>query len=121
MRILYVEDHQLFARTVIAQFLAAHDVTLCCSIACAEALLKSSPESELSFDLVLVDYDLPDGKGDALVRSMRRSGFRGVILAVSAHEDGNLRLYRAGADGICRKADFHRIAEAIAAAQGTRR
>jgi hypothetical protein len=39
-----------------------------------------------TFDAVLVDYDLPDGKGTDVVRALCAMGFRGNIVAVSSKE-----------------------------------
>jgi DNA-binding response OmpR family regulator len=80
MRILFVEDQRIFAETVASQFLSAHHVDIAESIAAARAALLASPP----YDVALIDYDLPDGKGTALVRHLRATGFRGRIIAVSA-------------------------------------
>jgi CheY-like chemotaxis protein len=106
VRLLYVENHAVFAETVIEQFLDDHDVTLCASIAAARAAIDDAPP----FDAVLLDYDLDDGKGDALAEHLRRSGFRGRIIAVSSHDEGNAAILRAGADVVCAKTSFERIA-----------
>ena len=105
MRLLYVENHAVFAETVVERFLGEHDVMVCVSIAAARAAIEEAPP----FDAVLVDYDLDDGKGDALVEHLRRSGFRGRIIAVSSHDEGNAALVRAGADCICAKSAFASI------------
>jgi hypothetical protein len=57
----------------------------------------------------LVDFDLDDGKGDALVRELLEGGFPGRIIAISAHHDGNEALMNAGARVSCPKARFHTI------------
>lgn len=105
VRILFVENHQVFARTVVTAFLDAHEVVIRPSIEAARVAI----EAERTFDVVLVDYDLDDGKGDALVRMLRRRGYDGRVIAASAHEEGNAALMRAGADAVCRKSDFARI------------
>lgn len=63
MRILFVENHAPFAQVAIAQFLAGHDVIVAPSLAAARA-------AKGPFDVVLIDYDLDDGKGDVLVREL---------------------------------------------------
>jgi CheY-like chemotaxis protein len=103
MRILFVENHSVFAETVITEFLQNHGVTLVAT--CAEA---QAAETE-SFDALLVDYDLDDGKGDAVVRRLRGSGFQGPIVAVSSHDDGNAALLAAGASVACRKSRFREV------------
>lgn len=104
MRILFVENHVRFARTVIDQFLSQHEVTRSGSVERAKELAK-----ENAYEAVLVDYDLDDAKGDVLVAWLRRTGFAGPVVAVSARDEGNEALMRAGASGVCRKGDFHLI------------
>ncbi|APR78871.1 Hypothetical protein A7982_04218 [Minicystis rosea] len=69
------------------------------------------------FDAALVDYDLDDGKGDQLIRSIRVAGFNAPIVAVSARDEGNLAMTDAGADAVCPKQSFARIEHAIQRAQ----
>jgi DNA-binding response OmpR family regulator len=92
MRILYVENHATFAENVIRQFLSPHLVTVAPSLSAARQALETG-----SFDLLLVDYDLDDGKGDALVKEMRTSGRAMRAIGVSSHDEGNSALLRAGA------------------------
>ena len=108
MKILYVENHKAFANAVCLEFLNEHDVKVVPTIAEAKYLLGSH-----SFDLLLVDYDLDDGKGDELVRELRKNGYQGKIVAASSHEKGNGILLQAGADVICGKMEFHKITEIL--------
>src|SRR3954469_15055060 len=98
MRILYVENQSVFAQNVIRQFLSDHSVVVVPTIAAAEDALRHS-----TYDLLLVDYDLDDGKGDALVRRLDRSI---TVIAVSSHNEGNAALMRAGAADVCSKMSF---------------
>jgi hypothetical protein len=75
MRILFVEDHRVFAETVVAQFLSDHEVEIAESVATARNAVMTGP----AFDVVLVDYDLPDGKGTEVVRQLRAMRFRGAL------------------------------------------
>jgi len=67
------------------------------------------------FDAVLVDYDLDDGKGTAVVQALRRRGFGGRIVGVSSHEPGNAALVAAGADDACSKMGFDEIGRHLGA------
>jgi CheY-like chemotaxis protein/REP element-mobilizing transposase RayT len=98
-----------FAKTVIAEFLAHHDVTLVGGTVAGAKKLASS-----NFDALLVDCDLPDGKGTEVMRALRAIGFRGNIVGVSAHEEGNSELRVAGASTTCAKSSFRIIAAALA-------
>lgn len=100
MRILLVEDHEAFAAVVTEQFLSGHDVVHVRTVAEGVAL------DPTAFDLALVDFDLPDGKGAAVVQALRARRTDLKIVATSSHQPGNDALRRAGADAVCAKADF---------------
>jgi DNA-binding response OmpR family regulator len=104
VRILFVDNHPEFTATVIDQFLREHEVIVVPTIAGAKAQFETS-----AFDVVLVDYDLDDGKGDELVRWLRQSCVRAKLIAVSARESGNTALRSAGIDDVCSKLEFSRI------------
>jgi DNA-binding response OmpR family regulator len=101
MKILFVENHARFTQVVIGNFLSNHLVTVVPSIAGAKEALASE-----AFDLVLLDYDLDDGKGTELVPYILAQVYRPLVIAASSHAAGNAALEDAGADGVCRKADF---------------
>ena len=98
MIILYVEDHEAFVSAVKRQFLSAHTVSVARSISDARSLWSSD-----QFDAVLVDFDLPDGKGDEFVREIRADNPNLLIVAVSSHAHGNAALIKAGASIVCGK------------------
>src|SRR5438094_8575253 len=108
MNILYVENHPAFAATVTRQFLSAHSVTVVPSLATARQAL-----ADQAFDVLLVDYDLHDGKGDELVKELRASGKAVTVIGVSSHDEGNAALLRAGAVSVCGKTQFDRIQSVI--------
>jgi CheY-like chemotaxis protein len=116
VRILYVENHAVFAATVAAQFLGAHAVSIVPSLDAAREAVHSG-----GFDVLLVDYDLDDGKGDVLVRELRATGSSVPIVAVSSRPEGNESMLRAGADAACAKASFSSIASVVARAIDHRR
>ncbi len=109
MHLLFVEDHRVFAETVANNFLAAHDVEFTETVAAARRVLAAGAP----YDVVLIDYDLPDGKGTEVVRHLRAIQFRGRIVAVSAKDEGNEALRAAGAHAVCKKAELHRIATVL--------
>ena len=104
MRILFVENHAVFARTVISKFLAAHEVTVVPSLSQGRQSISTN-----KYDLVLLDYDLDDGKGSELAVEIRESNPRLPVIGVSSHQQGNEALLQAGANAICSKMDFDRI------------
>src|ERR1051325_5279729 len=108
MNILFVENHGVFAATVIRQFLSQHSVTVAASLSDARRRL-----ADAAFDLLLVDYDLDDGKGDELVKELHASGSAVKVVGVSSHDEGNTALLQAGAVAVCSKTEFDRIQEVI--------
>jgi two-component system response regulator QseB len=105
MNLLWVENHAPFVHVALRSFLTAHTVTVVPSLAGARAALARD-----RFDAVLVDFDLDDGKGVELVRELVAATDRPLIVAASAHADGNTALRDAGADAVCGKMEFPRLA-----------
>jgi len=83
---------------------AQHSVTVAASLSAARRTL-----ADTAFDLLLVDYDLDDGKGDELVKELQASGEVVKVIGVSSHDEGNTALLRAGAVTVCSKMEFDRI------------
>ena len=104
MNLLWVENHPAFTKYA-RSFLARYIITVVPSLAEAREALKRD-----RFDVVLVDFDLDDGKGSELVRELAPAEGRPFIVAVSAHADGNAALMAAGADAACGKLEFAGIA-----------
>jgi len=98
---------------VARQFLAGHEVTVVPSIGAA----RDAISREL-FDAALVDFDLDDGKGDVLVRELRRQFPALVVIATSSHEAGNQALSGAGAHAVCSKLQFNLIQSVLQWAAG---
>lgn len=110
MRVLFVDDHAEFTASVVPLFLAVHDVVVVPTIAAARQQLAAG-----RFDVVLVDYDLDDSKGDELVQWLRRSATPIKVVGVSARDAGNEALRAAGADAICAKLQFATIESVVRA------
>lgn len=108
MKILWVENHAAFVKVAGDQFLSEHELTVVDDVASAKELLESQ-----TFDALLVDYDLEDGKGDAVIRHLRLLGKQVPTIAVSSREEGNNALIAAGADAICSKMNFSEITEVL--------
>jgi DNA-binding response OmpR family regulator len=108
VKILYLENHSVFADQVIRHFLTAHRVVVVPSLAEARKAISCG-----SYDLILADYDLDDGKGDEFVRECRAKHPAMPIVGVSSHEAGNAALLKAGASAICGKMKFDQIGQVI--------
>lgn len=101
MRILWVENHARFVSIALPTFLHAHSVCVVPSLAEARQHLASE-----TFDAILLDYDLDDGKGTELIPDILALSPRPFLIATSAHATGNANLSAAGANAICPKRDF---------------
>ena len=108
MRILFVENHDQFASVVTRMFFSDHEVTVVKTIASA---LDHFANGE--YDVLLVDYDLDDGKGDQLVQRIRKDDLQVKIVAVSSHERGNAALLESGANAVCSKIEFSKIGDIL--------
>ena len=108
MNVLYVENHSVFAANAKRQFLSIHTVTVVPSLSAARQAIRRE-----TFDLLLVDYDLDDGKGDQLVREVSTLRQGELIIGVSSHDEGNGALLRAGAHAVCSKMQFDQIQTVI--------
>jgi DNA-binding NarL/FixJ family response regulator len=103
IRILIVDDHTLF-RESIARLLAAEpDFEIAGHCASAQEALQLVAKTPV--DVVLLDYDLGDGKGTDFLSSARKSGFTGRVLVVTAGvtELEAAGMIRNGIAGILRK------------------
>ena len=116
MNILWVENHAVFVRVAGKQFLAAHTVMVATSLAEARRALM-----EQTFDAVLLDYDLDDGKGASLLGFLETLPNRPAALAASAHETGNKARLEAGADAVCAKGQFEGVEAVLNRTMGARR
>lgn len=96
-------------QAVTREFLSSHELLVAPSVRRAKELLKKH-----RFDVVLVDYDLDDGKGDEVASHIREMGPTVKIVAVSSHEEGNRLLLAAGANAVCKKSEFRNILGVIA-------
>jgi DNA-binding NarL/FixJ family response regulator len=114
VKILYVENHAIFAKQVCQQFLSDHHVEVVSSLSVARQRL-----AEEKYELLIADYDLDDGKGDEIVRMCRtlkpqmKMKPQMKIIAASSHDAGNTALMKAGAFAVCGKMEFDKIAQVI--------
>lgn len=96
MRLLVVEDEPDLAEAIAAHLRGAgHAVDLAYGLEDAEAALAG-----VGYDLVLLDLQLPDGDGLALLRSLRARHDRTPVLIVTARDRITERIagLEAGAD-----------------------
>ena len=89
---------------MVRSFLHQHELTIAASLMEARQHLAVQ-----RFDAVLLDYDLDDGKGVALLPTLNALPSRPVVIASSSHAEGNSKLHEAGADLVCSKMDFREI------------
>jgi len=100
-RLLLVEDD-----LVNAAFLAGASAALPAEVVQAGSLAEAEAACrDADFDLFLLDANLPDGRGEDLLRSLRGAGITSVALAHTADVDDALhtRLLAAGFVAVLRK------------------
>src|ERR1022692_3386313 len=103
IRILVVDDHTLFRESVARLLAAEPDFEIaghCASAGEALRLVAMTP-----VDVVLLDYDLGDGKGMDFLAKAQSVGFTGRVLVVTAgvSELEAAQMIRQGIAGILRK------------------
>ena len=108
MQILIVEDNEAFFEAVKKEFFEQDEVVRVCSVKKAQEITNYE-----AFECILVDYDLTDGKGDAVVKHIRAAKSSIPIIAISSHEAGNTALVAAGAVAVCPKMEFRKIRKVI--------
>ena len=108
MKILFVENHRVFANLTAKRLLSTHTVTIVPSLACARNTLMTE-----RFDIILIDYDLDDGKGIDLISELKDLPDRPKMIAISSHDFGNSALQNAGADAVCSKQNIQNIESVI--------
>jgi two-component system nitrate/nitrite response regulator NarL len=103
IRILVVDDHTLFRESVARLLAAEPDFEIAAHCASAPEALKLVAKTPI--DVVLLDYDLGDGKGLDFLSKAQGMGFKGRVLVVTAgvSELEAAEMIRQGIAGILRK------------------
>ncbi len=104
IRILLVDDHSLF-RDSLSRLLQTEPgfriVGSCATLAEALPIFTSAPASEQP-DIILLDYDLGEEQGTAALDEIRKHGFKGRVLMVTAgmSDAATVRVLETGSEGI---------------------
>ena len=103
IRILVVDDHTLFRESVARLLAAEPDFEIAGNCASAGEALRMVGQKPV--DVVLLDYDLGDGKGTEFLAKAPAAGFTGRVLLVTAgvNEFEAAQMIRQGIAGILRK------------------
>ena len=104
IRILLVDDHSLF-RDSLSRLLETEPgfrmVGSCATV--AEALpIITSEQAQDQPDIILLDYDLGEEQGTVALDEIRKHGFRGRVLMVTAgmSDAATVRVLESGSEGI---------------------
>jgi len=104
IRILLVDDHSLF-RDSLSRLLETEPgfrmVGSCATV--AEALpIITSEHAQNQPDIILLDYDLGEEQGTVALDEIRKHGFRGRVLMVTAgmSDAATVRVLESGSEGI---------------------
>ena len=100
IRILIVDDHSLFRESLGRLLESApdfHPVGQCATVAEAVAACSQTPP-----DVILLDYDLGDEQGSALLTELARRRIQSKVLMVTAgmRDTVTLQVMEAGASGV---------------------
>jgi DNA-binding NarL/FixJ family response regulator len=104
IRILLVDDHSLF-RDSLSRLLQTEPgfriVGSCATIAEALPIILSGQADEQP-DIILLDYDLGEEQGTVALDEIRRHGFKGRVLMVTAgmSDAATVRVLESGSEGI---------------------
>ena len=106
LKVLIVDDelvHQHFIRVMLEQEL--FQVSTAGNGQLAVQKVVDSMERESPFDVVLMDMQMPVMNGFVATRELRKAGYRGVVIALTADnfEDDAAESYAAGCDNFCHK------------------
>ena len=103
IRILVIDDHTLFRESVTRLLAAEPGFEIAGH--CASATEALGLIGTTSVDVVLLDYDLGDGKGTEFLAKAQGAGFTGRVLVVTAgvSEVEAAQMIRQGIAGILRK------------------
>ena len=117
IKIIIVDDHQLF-RDGLAGLLSKHeDVEIMASLADGESLLKVLAEKEQELpDLILLDLSMPGIGGFAVLKKLKKQYKKLKSIVISMHHDGNyiVKCAKAGAYGyLLKNADEEELITAI--------
>jgi DNA-binding NarL/FixJ family response regulator len=97
-RVLVVDDHPM-VREGLRSMLQADGVEVVAEAATGAEALSQTADAQP--DLVLLDLELPDMDGLAVLRTLRESGAQVPVLVITMHQDADLmrRVMAAGANG----------------------
>jgi DNA-binding NarL/FixJ family response regulator len=106
IRVLLVDDHPLVAEPLAREIEAQPDLTVAGLLESLAALADWSD----GVDVVLLDYELPDGTGLTALRNIKRRWPAAKVIMLTAHTDDPIVLaaLRDGAEGFLAKADARR-------------
>ena len=107
LRILYVEDDLRLRRRVVEEQLHDAEVTEVGTVLAARLILEHA--SPFPFQVVLLDYSLPDGTGLEVLEAVRHHGAPVQVIGVSSCREYNDLLRQAGADQVIQKRSLHRL------------
>jgi DNA-binding NarL/FixJ family response regulator len=104
IRILLVDDHSLFRESLSRLLQTESDFRIVGSCATVgEALLViNSEQTDERPDIVLLDYDLGEEQGGIALDEIRKHGFQGRVLMVTAgmSDAATVRVLESGSEGI---------------------
>ncbi len=104
IRVLVVDDHPVIRGVLRLAFESAPNLEVAGECGTAEAAVEICRAERP--DVMVVEMELPDQDGVALIRRIREDGYRGKVIVLTTRNDGAtiLECLRAGVDGYLEKA-----------------
>ena len=105
VRIIIVDDHDTFRDPLAFMLERESDLTVVARSRSLSEAREVFESAKLAVDVAIVDLNLPDGSGTALIRELRGSRPRAMALVLSASSDQKhlARAIEAGAAGVMHK------------------
>jgi len=97
IKILVADDHPLFRRGLVGLLSEQPDLVVVGEACDGQEALELSPECQP--DVVLLDVHMPGGGGLAVVRPLKDSGARVLMLTISDKDEDLMEAIAVGADG----------------------
>jgi two-component system response regulator DevR len=103
LRVMVVDDHRMIVQALVLALSAEPDMEVVATANTAQEAVARATETNP--DVLLIDYQLPDGTGADAVRRLRRPGLRTVFLSADRSDSAMLAALDVGACGYLVKSE----------------
>ena len=120
MRLLFVDDHNVMREALARALAGLEDVELVVEVESAREAIAEQERHR--FDVVVIEFGLPDRSGGELIRQLKAAGDPRVLVLSACRDEFSVgEAMRAGADGyLSKRARFGDLVDAIRTVAGGR-